>query len=90
MSDSNNTLEYLRQEINNIDDQIIKLFDQRMNLCKKVGIFKKNNNVEITHSNREDEIINRLSNQVEIENLNRDDIRELYEIIFKISKSKQK
>lgn len=89
MTDSNNTLEYLRQEINNIDDQIIKLFDQRMDLCKKVGVFKKSNNIEITHSNREDEIINRLSTKLDNNNLTKDDIRKLYEIIFKISKSKQ-
>ena len=89
MSDSNNTLEYLRQEINNIDDQIIKLFDQRMDLCKKVGVFKKSNNIKITHSNREEEIINRLSTTIDINNLTKDDIRKLYEIIFKISKSKQ-
>jgi chorismate mutase/prephenate dehydratase len=86
----NNTLESLRNEINNIDDQIIKLFDQRMDLCKKVGIFKKHNNIEITHYNREAGIINRLSNKIEINNLTNDDIKILYEIIFKISKSKQK
>ena len=76
----------LRQKIDNIDLEIIKLLDQRMQICKEVGIYKKENNIKLTHSGREDEIINNLS---KCSSLTKDEVSSLYEIIFKISKSKQ-
>ena len=80
-------MEALRNQIDDLDIEIIKLLDKRIEICKKVGEFKKQNNIPITHSKREDEIVNRLST---ISELSKDEIASLYEIIFRISKSKQK
>ena len=82
-----NELKNLRNKIDEIDLQIIKLLDARMVLCKHVGDFKKANNIEITHSNRENEIIERLSNS---SSFTKEEISNIYQIIFNISKSKQK
>tara|TARA_B100001093_G_C26624036_1_gene925955 strand:- start:534 stop:782 length:249 start_codon:yes stop_codon:yes gene_type:complete len=79
-------LNNLRQKIDNIDLEIIRLLDQRMEVCKEVGVFKKENNLQITHANRELEIISNLS---KCSSFTKDEVTSLYEIIFKISKSKQ-
>ncbi len=76
----------LRNQIDELDDKIIKLIDERMNVCKNVGKVKKDNNIGLTHSNRENEIINRLSIK---SNLNKDEIESIYKNIFNVSKSKQ-
>ena len=77
----------LRNKIDEVDLQIVKLLDDRMLICKQVGDYKKANNVPITHSNRENEIIERLSKS---SSFTEEEISEIYQIIFKISKSKQK
>lgn len=47
----------LRQRIDQIDDQILKLFIDRMDICRKVGEYKKVNNLPVMQGNREKEII---------------------------------
>jgi len=84
------TLGHLRNKIDQIDTEIVRLLDERMQICHQVGEFKKCNNVALTHTNRENQIIDRLSSCTDLKSLSRDDISSLYEIIFKISKSKQK
>lgn len=46
-------LDELRKEINTIDEQIMDLFKQRMFVSKKIGEFKKQNNLPILDSKRE-------------------------------------
>ena len=81
-----NELIILRNKIDKIDDKIIKLLDERMIISKQVGIYKKNNDVVLTHPNRESEIINKLSQS---SSLSTNEISTLYKIIFEISKNKQ-
>ena len=50
-------IEDLRNEINQIDEKIIKLFEERMNISVKVGEYKKLNNLPILDQQREDELI---------------------------------
>ena len=76
----------LRTEIDNIDNQIIKLLDQRMNICQQVGKFKKENNISLTHKSRESDIIERLAKK---SSFTEDEVLSIYERIFIISKSKQ-
>ena len=80
------TLVNLRKQIDNIDDKIIQLLDERMKICQQVGQVKKDNNIGLTHTSRENDIIDRLSTGV---SLTRDDIKSIYEKIFIVSKSKQ-
>jgi len=84
------TLINLRNKIDDIDTAIIRLLDERLLVCNEVGQFKKCNNVPLTHTDRENQIIDRLSNLADLKTLNRNEISSLYEIIFKISKIKQK
>ena len=50
----------LRNNIDSIDEEILQLFIKRMNVCKEVALFKKENNLPVLQGNREDEVIARI------------------------------
>lgn len=53
----------IRQEINSIDQQLIKLFIQRMDCAKDVAEYKKATNTPILNQDRENEILDRVEKQ---------------------------
>ena len=58
--DLNTSIGVLRQDIDEIDEKIMELVNQRLSLAKQIGDFKKQGGIQITDSEREKEIINRL------------------------------
>lgn len=60
-------LDYYRSQVDEIDKQMIKLFEERMNMVLKIAEYKNNNNLPIFHKDREKEVIeknvNRLQNK---------------------------
>ncbi|MGD8881443.1 MAG: chorismate mutase [Desulfobacterales bacterium] len=58
--DLNTDIGLLRRAIDEIDEKIMELINQRMSLAKQVGDFKKQSGIQITDSDREKEIMNRL------------------------------
>ncbi|MBQ3437141.1 MAG: chorismate mutase [Fusobacterium sp.] len=50
-------LEIFRKEIDEINIKLIELFKKRMEISKKIGDFKKENDIPILDLNREKEII---------------------------------
>jgi len=50
----------LRQSIDEIDEKILDLINQRLSLAKQIGDFKKQDGIQIRDSGREKEILNRL------------------------------
>lgn len=79
-------MEELRNKIDQIDNKILKLLEQRFKICKKIGDYKKQNNLPIQYLQREKEIITTKTNMT---NLNKTFIKELFELIFKESKKIQ-
>ncbi|MFX1310984.1 MAG: chorismate mutase [Promethearchaeota archaeon] len=53
-------LALFRQEIDKIDDRIIKLLNRRGLLAQKIGILKNKETMEIYQPQREVEVINRM------------------------------
>jgi chorismate mutase len=53
------TIEELRTEIDELDDQIIDIFERRMQIADQIGHYKKAHNVAILQSKRWDTIINK-------------------------------
>ena len=53
-------LKELREEINNIDEQLLRLLQERAEVSKKVGSFKANTGGVVHVPHRENEILNRL------------------------------
>jgi chorismate mutase len=52
-------LEKLRQQINQLDDELMQILSQRMKIAEHIGKYKKENNITILQTNRWNEIIER-------------------------------
>ncbi|WP_406541508.1 chorismate mutase [Clostridium ljungdahlii] len=50
-------LEYLRDEINKIDKEMIELFEKRAKVSRKVAEYKMENSMDILDKSREEEVI---------------------------------
>ena len=58
-------LDIIRQEIDQIDDQIVKLVEERMHLVEEVVAYKKASGKPILDTKREEVIFEKVRNQVE-------------------------
>jgi chorismate mutase len=52
-------LEKMRQQINQLDDELIELLGQRMKIAEKIGQYKKDNNITILQTKRWNHILER-------------------------------
>ena len=52
-------LEKLRQQINQLDDELLQVLSTRMKVAEKIGEYKKNNDITILQTNRWNEILGR-------------------------------
>lgn len=52
-------LEKLRQQINNLDDELMQILSQRMKVAENIGTYKKENNITILQTNRWNSILER-------------------------------
>lgn len=77
----------LRNEIDNIDSELIKLFEKRMKTAKSIADVKIEEGLPLTNREREREIINNLSEKVSTDLSVYTKI--LYNTLFDISKSYQ-
>ena len=58
-------LEEIRREINQIDDELIKLLEKRMDLVSKVAAYKLETGKAVFDSKREETILNKVAEAVE-------------------------
>lgn len=79
-------LKKLRNEIDAIDDEILKLLNRRMEVVQKVGELKNKNNAPIYRPEREIEILNRLKEKNEGP-LNDKAIEAIFLEIFAVSRN---
>lgn len=56
-------LNEIRKKIDNLDKQLLALFEERMELCTQVAQYKKVNNLPVFQGNRETEILERVSKE---------------------------
>jgi chorismate mutase len=54
-----NALAHLREQINQVDDELLLLIGQRMKLADKIGIYKRENNITILQTSRWNDILER-------------------------------
>lgn len=76
----------LREQIDQLDDEILQLLSQRNQLALQIGQIKKQNHQEIRDIRREEEILKRLSLQ---KKLTYDEIVLVYGAIFTLTKQIQ-
>ena len=58
--DPNTHIRRLRRAIDEIDEKILELINQRLSLAKQVGDFKKKTGIQVADRDREKEIIGHL------------------------------
>lgn len=81
-------LEDYRKEIDSIDRELVSLFEKRMNVALKVGEYKKERNMPIFHSKREEEVI--VKNISLLNNKDYSEVtRSFFESIMELSRSLQ-
>lgn len=82
-------LKYYRDQIDEIDAQLVDLFEKRMEVVLKVAEYKKANNIPVYHEGREKEVIvkntNRLKNKEFKESLSK-----FFTYLMNLSKEEQK
>src|SRR5215218_4377119 len=52
-------LEKMRQQINQLDDELMQILGQRMKIAEKIGLYKKENNITILQTHRWNDILER-------------------------------
>ncbi|MDY4849158.1 MAG: chorismate mutase [Bacilli bacterium] len=60
-------LKELRQQIDEIDTKIIALYEQRMEIVKQVSIYKIANNIPVLDASREQLMLDKNLNKINIE-----------------------
>ena len=60
-------LELMRKKIDEIDDKLLILFKERLEVSKKIGLLKKKHNMKIFDPQREQEIINNCTQNVNVD-----------------------
>ena len=84
-----NRIKDFRRKIDRLDDQLIDIIVERLSLTLDIGEIKKEINLNITDNNREQEIINRITQRLN-GRLNPKEIENIFNLIFQISKKLQK
>lgn len=82
------TLEELRLQLDKIDDQIVNLYENRMQLCREVGELKVNTGRKVFDKQRERDKLTDVSAKVSSD-FNRKGIQELYEQLMSMSRKLQ-
>ena len=59
------TLEEIRQEIDQVDDALVALLEQRMNLVGQVVAFKQSNGKAVADPKREERIFAKVASKIE-------------------------
>ncbi len=74
-------LEKLRQQINNLDDELMQILSQRMNVAEKIGQYKKDNNITILQTNRWNAILERAFIKGEKQGLSKEFVTKYFDAV---------
>ena len=81
------SLEKAREALDKIDAQIAALFYQRMEVIDRIAVIKAGSGAPVQHPEREKQVTDRLIGIAGIKY--QEELLELYDCIFKISRSRQ-
>ena len=74
-------MEKLRQQINQLDDELMQILGQRMKIAEKIGAYKKENNITILQTNRWNAILERAHKKGDALNLSREFITKYFDAV---------
>jgi chorismate mutase len=84
-----NQLEEIRQQIDEVDRDLLEVLSRRMHLVEKIGAYKKLNNVAAFQLDRWQEILQSRPSWAEALQLNPEAVQELFRVIHQESIRKQ-
>lgn len=84
-----NDLELLRQKIDNLDDELLCVLEQRMNLAENIGIYKKKNNITILQPDRWRELLKQTIEKGRDKKLSKDFIINIFKAIHQEAINRQ-
>lgn len=82
-------LEYLRKEMDMLDDQLIRILVDRMKLSQAIGHYKRENNMTILQTNRWREVFDKYVSRAEKEALSQDFIARIIKAVHDESINEQ-
>lgn len=74
-------LQKLRDQIDSIDDELLRLLSQRMQIADKIGIYKKQNNVAVLQTQRWSDILERAYKKMNELGLSQEFIHKYFEAV---------
>lgn len=77
-----------RQKIDAIDQQLVKLYEERMATVQEIITIKKENNLPILDQGREDQVIAKVQSYLNDDSY-AEDIAQLYQEIMRLSREYQ-
>ena len=80
-------IQEIRKEIDRVDDQFVKLFNERMHLSSQIAEVKREQDLPVLNVRREREILNEVAAKSDPELANYSQV--LYSLIFELSRSYQ-
>ncbi len=85
------TLESLRERLDEVDNALLSLLNARVHLSREIGELKKEQGLAISAPERERAVVDALANQCagNPDALTPGQIRQLWEVIFRISRNAQ-
>lgn len=83
-------LEKLRQQINQLDDELMQILSQRMKIAEQIGKYKKENNITILQTSRWNEIIERATAKGDKIGLSKEFITKYFDAVHMESINHQK
>ncbi len=82
------TLDELRDQLDQIDDQMVRLFEERMDVCEQVGAYKVENGMKVLDRTREQEKLQDVMSKASTE-FNKKGVEELYQQLMSMSRKLQ-
>lgn len=83
------SLEALRKQIDEIDNQLLELLARRMRVCREIGTYKKEHNLTVVQTARYSEILEKRGAQASLCGMSDSFIRDVFEHIHEESVAQQ-
>lgn len=80
-------LDELRNKIDEIDSEMVKLFSERMDISAQIAEYKKQNNLPVFDAAREEKVLAGIASKLPEEK--REYGKRLYSLIFELSREEQ-
>jgi chorismate mutase len=82
-------IQKLRKKVNEVDENILRLLGERSEICRSIGLMKKENGIPITDTARESEVFANIRGKAPDFGLDADQVEAIYRQIVNMCSSVQ-